>query len=210
MRRRLYPRRLSDMVRPMLSHSSLHTSSVGVLVLVAHPDMSLSRVNAAMVAQLRDKPGITLHDLYAHYPDFRIDVPQEQRLLCQHHVIVMQYPFYWYSAPALLKEWKDRVLERGFAFGEGGDALHGKILQLAISTGGPSGAYQPDGYNRYTIEELVRPFEQTAHLCGMHYYPPRVIQGVSQLSAASIDAYAREYGEYLRSLALRPPQAAAP
>lgn len=60
---------------------------------------------------------VTVHDLYAHYPDFFIDIPREQALLREHEVIVFQHPLYTYSCPALLKEWLDRVLSRGFASG---------------------------------------------------------------------------------------------
>lgn len=34
-------------------------------------------------------------------------------------MIVFQHPLYTYSCPALLKEWLDRVLSRGFASGPG-------------------------------------------------------------------------------------------
>lgn len=42
--------------------------------------------------------------------------PWEQQLLLEHDIIVFQH-FYWYSCPAILKEWMDRVLEYGFALG---------------------------------------------------------------------------------------------
>lgn len=48
-----------------------------------------------------------------------IDTPYEQALLREHDVIVFQHPLYTYSCPALLKEWLDRVLSRGFASGPG-------------------------------------------------------------------------------------------
>ena len=61
--------------------------------------------------------GVRLHDLYEAYPDFLIDVEAEQALLLEHDVIVFQHPVYWYSSPAILKEWQDLVLEHGFAYG---------------------------------------------------------------------------------------------
>jgi glutathione-regulated potassium-efflux system ancillary protein KefG len=56
------------------------------------------------------------------------------------------------------------VLEYGFAYGEGGTTLRGKKFLSAITMGGGEKAYSRDGYNRYTIRELLVPFEQTARL----------------------------------------------
>lgn len=168
-----------------------------ILVLFAHPYPNLSRVNRAMVEAVRDLPHVTLHDLYELYPDFHIDVEREKTLLVGHDVVVMQHPFYWYSCPALLKEWMDDVLEYGWAYGVGGTALQGKELAQAVSTGGPGHAYQAEGYNRYTMAELLRPFERSAALCGMTYREPFLFQGVRLKSAEDIAAHAATYRRWL-------------
>lgn len=98
-------------------------SSRKVLVLFAHPSQELSEVNRPMAEAVRDLDGITLVDLYADYADFQIDIDREQDRLLQHDVIVFQHPLYWYSTPAILKEWQDLVLEHGFACGTKGTAL---------------------------------------------------------------------------------------
>lgn len=146
-----------------------------VLILFAHPALEKSRVNARLIQEVQDLPGVTFHDLYEAYPDFLIDVKREQKLLTDHEVIVMQHPFYWYSTPALLKEWQDLVLEYGWAYGHGATALRGKALMNAITTGGPQEAYAAGGYNRFTVRELLRPLDQTARLCGMDFYAPFVV-----------------------------------
>jgi glutathione-regulated potassium-efflux system ancillary protein KefG len=146
-----------------------------VLVLFAHPALEKSRVNRHLIYAADGLEGVTFHDLYEEYPDFQIDVAREQELLRAHDVIILQHPFYWYSAPALLKEWLDPVLEHGFAYGTDGVELRGKTLMNAITTGGPRDAYQADGYNRFTIRQLLAPFDQTAALCGMRYLAPFVI-----------------------------------
>ena len=146
-----------------------------VLVLFAHPVLERSRVNRRLVDTLRELPGVTIHDLYEVYPTFVIDVPREQALLREHDVIVFQHPFYWYSTPAILKEWQDLVLEHGWAYGPGGTALRGKTTLNAISTGGPAAAYQSGGYNRFTVRQLLAPWEQTANLCEMRFLAPFVV-----------------------------------
>jgi len=143
-----------------------------VLVIFAHPVLERSRVNRRLLESIRDLDGVTIHDLYEEYPTLNIDVKREQALLLAHDVIVFQHPFYWYSVPAILKEWQDLVLEHGWAYGHGGTHLRGKVTLNAITTGGPETAYKKGGYNRFTIRELIAPWDQTAFLCGMRFIAP--------------------------------------
>ncbi|MBL8993291.1 MAG: NAD(P)H-dependent oxidoreductase [Spirochaetia bacterium] len=143
-----------------------------VLLLFAHPALEKSRVNRRLAASVRHLPGVTFRDLYEEYPDFQIDIAREQKILLEHDAYIFQHPFYWYSSPALVKEWIDLVLEHGFAYGQSGRALEGKIMMNAITTGGPDEAYKKNGYNRFTIREFLAPFDQTARLCQMRYLAP--------------------------------------
>jgi glutathione-regulated potassium-efflux system ancillary protein KefG len=146
-----------------------------ILVQLAHPVLERSRVNRRLLAAIRALDGVTINDLYEAYPTLAIDIEREQELLLTHDVIVFQHPFYWYSAPAILKEWQDLVLEHGWAYGEGGTRLQGKLTFNAISTGGPANVYRRDGYNRFTVRELLAPWDQTAFLCGMRFLAPYVV-----------------------------------
>lgn len=171
-----------------------------VLILFAHPALQRSRVQRALVQSIRGLEGVLFHDLYEAYPDLDIDVKAEQRLLAEHHVIVLQHPFYWYSTPAILKEWQDLVLEHGWAYGAEGKALRGKTLLSAISTGGRQEAYRSGGYNRFTVRELLAPIEQTARLCGMEYLPPFVVHGTHLMQPDEIRAYSALYREVITAL----------
>lgn len=171
-----------------------------ILVLFAHPALEKSRVHASLLRHIRQLEGITIHDLYEHYPDFDIDVKEEQRLLLQHDIIVFQHPFYWYSTPAILKQWQDLVLEHGWAYGSKGKMLTGKKLVSAISCGGRLEAYQPTGFNRFTIRQLLYPIDQTARLCNMEYLPPFVIHGTHRLAMPDIQLYAAQYAQLLVAL----------
>lgn len=171
-----------------------------ILVLFAHPALEKSRVQKHLARQVEDMDGVTFHDLYETYPDLHINVAHEQSLLIERDIIVFQHPFYWYSCPAILKEWQDLVLEYGFAFGEGGNALAGKRMISAISTGGSEESYTSDGLNRYTIRELLAPFEQTARLCGMEYLPPFVVHGTHRLTKNDAIAHAADYCRVIEAL----------
>src|SRR5512139_1443397 len=118
-----------------------------VLVLFAHPALEKSRVHRRLVERARASDGVTFHDLYEAYPDFDVDVKREQALLLAHDAVVLQHPFYWYSTPALVKQWEDLVLEHGWAYGSRGTMLRGKRMLSAITTGGGEAAYRAQGHN---------------------------------------------------------------
>jgi len=171
-----------------------------VLILFAHPALEKSRVNRRLAEAVRSLPGVTFHDLYELYPDFDIDVPREQELLEEHDIVVLQHPFYWYSTPALIKEWQDLVLEHGWAYGHDGAALRGKTLLSSLTAGGSEESYCRRGHNRYTIRELLAPIEQTAMLCGMTYLPPFVVYGTHSLDERAIERHAADYRRVVEAL----------
>jgi len=171
-----------------------------VLLLFAHPALEKSRVNRSLVERAQGLPGVTFRDLYEAYPDFDVDVKREQSLLVAHDTVVLQHPFYWYSTPALVKQWEDLVLEHGWAYGTGGTALRGKRLVSVVTTGGVETAYREEGHNRFSVRQLLAPVEQTARLCGMDYPPPFVVHGTHRLDAEGIGQAAEEYAFFLAAL----------
>lgn len=171
-----------------------------ILVLFAHPALEKSRVNTRIVRLIRDLEGVTFCDLYERYPDFFIDVPAEQQLLTEHDIIVWQHPMYWYSCPPLLKQWIDLVLTHNWAYGSRGYALSGKYLFNAVTTGGGEAAYSEAGLNRFSLQQFLLPFEQTARLCRMTYLPPYAIQGTHRMNADDIAAEAGRYARFLQAL----------
>ncbi len=144
--------------------------------------------------------GVTFHDLYQAYPEFDIDVPREQQLLIGHDVVVVQHPFFWYSTPALMKEWQDLVLEHGWAYGSQGHHLTGKLCLNVVTTGGPAGIYREQDNSSYTVRRFLAPIEQTALLCNMIYLAPYVVHGTHAISKADIKAHQATYWKVLTSL----------
>ena len=172
-----------------------------ILILFAHPALEKSRVNRHLIRAVQGLESVMIHDLYEEYPDFDINVKFEQDLLLAHDIIVFRHPFYWYSCPALLKEWQDLVLEHGFAYGHQGTALHGKKMLSAITTGGGKHTYCREGYNHFTVRELLLPFQLTACLCGMEYLPPFIVHGTHQIrERQQIEAYVEMYRSIILSL----------
>jgi glutathione-regulated potassium-efflux system ancillary protein KefG len=174
--------------------------SLRILILFAHPAFHRSRANRALVDAVRDLERVTFHDLYEAYPDLMVDVPREQKLLEGCDAVVVQHPFYWYSAPALIKEWLDLVLTHGWAYGENGTALAGKTWLSAITSGGRQDSYRAGGYNRFSVEEFLRPFEATVHLCGMRWAAPFVLHASHLTSPEGLSDAAASYRERILAL----------
>ena len=171
-----------------------------ILILFAHPALQRSRINKKLIASIENMEGVTVNDLYEEYPDLHIDVQREQALLLENDVIILQHPFYWYSTPAILKEWQDMVLQHGWAYGHEGRMLKDKITFNAITTGGPEKAYTTDGYNHHTMRQLLAPLEQTANLCRMTYLAPFVIHGTHLMDQQHLQGHVNDYRQLLKAL----------
>ncbi len=182
--------------------SSIANKDKRILVLFAHPVPQQSEVNIFLFNDAKNVSNVTAIDLYAHYPDFNIDVIREQQRLVSHDVIIFQFPLYWYSTPSILKEYQDLVLEYGFAYGKGGSALKGKQFFCAISAGGKEEAYQSDGFNHFTIRQLLQPLEQMASITTMTYLAPFALFGSRSASREQrIEKHRSKWRSLLNALA---------
>lgn len=164
-----------------------------ILILFAHPALQKSRINKVLIKGISQIEGITFHDLYQVYPEFDIDVEKEKELLVNHQVVVFHHPLFWYSTPAILKEWQDLVLEHGWAYGSKGDALKDKLFFNVLTSGGRREAYSGEGYNRFELRTLLAPIEQTANLCKMIYLPPFAVQGTHSIQHDQVEQYREKY-----------------
>ncbi|MEJ7730416.1 MAG: glutathione-regulated potassium-efflux system oxidoreductase KefF [Polyangiaceae bacterium] len=172
-----------------------------ILVVFAHPYPDRSRANRAAIGAVRDLPGLEVRSLYDLYPDFAIDVEVEQEALLRADVVVWQHPMYWYSVPALLKHWFDKVLSRGWAYGEGGTALCGKRCLWVTSTGAGAEAFTAAGMHAFPFESFVPAVQQTARFCGMVWEEPLVLHAAHHVSGTDLDAHVQQYRERLQALA---------
>jgi glutathione-regulated potassium-efflux system ancillary protein KefG len=180
-----------------------------VLILLAHPKYEHSVVNQALINAVSGLENVEVRDLYELYPDFNIDVQTEQEILFTAEIIIWHHPLYWYSAPPLLKQWIDLVLEFGWAYGPGGIYLKGKQVFNAISSGGAKEAYTKEGRHAHTMREFLLPFHQTAKLCNMVYLPPFQVNGTHKITPESIEENAEKYKNtilFLRDADVLPPE----
>lgn len=169
-------------------------------MLLAHPKFEHSVVNRTLIQAISSEEGVLVRDLYELYPDFNVDVQVEQELLFMHEVVIWHHPIYWYSAPPLLKQWIDLVLEFGWAYGPGGIFLKNKLVLNAVSSGGTQEAYSEKGRNRRPLRDYLLPFEQTAGLCNMRYLPPFTVPGTHRIGDDQLAELASRYQQLVTCL----------
>ncbi len=142
------------------------------LVVVGHPCLEKSVVNKYWTEALTGKVAIRILATSAPL-DQPLDIAEEQAILEQYDRIILQFPLYWYTVPAIMKRWLDEVLTFGWAYGPNGDKLAGKDLGIAVSAGGAKHEFSDQGYQLYTLEDYLKQFEGTAafvqaNWIGMH------------------------------------------
>ena len=173
-----------------------------ILVLFAHPRTDRSECNVVLADAARRVEAVTFVDLYAEYPTFEIDVDLEQKRLVEHDILVFQHPVYWYSSPAILKEWQDIVLEYGFAYGTEGRALEGMLFFNAVTAGGNREIYSPEGGYQCDLRDFFLPFDQSMRLCHMKTLPPFSLYSAGHsIDEGRLEKHAEDYERLLRALA---------
>lgn len=140
------------------------------------------------------------------------DVKVEQEKLLWADALILQFPLWWYSMPAILKGWVDRVYAYGFAYGVGehsdkhwGDRfgegkLAGKRAMLIVTTGGWEEHYSPRGING-PIGELLFPINHgILYYPGFDVLPPFIAYRVDKLDAQGFEAVSFALRDRMRML----------
>lgn len=168
------------------------------LIVLSHPTMEESIVNKALIETIKGEHEITLHDLYGAYTTVEnIDIAREQELLLTHERIIFQFPLYWFSSPAMLKEWLDKVFAYGFAYGHEGTKLAGKEAHIVISAGSPLSEYSATGYNHFTIEEYLLPLKASIAYAGMEFKSIFAVGGALSITPEALAQSATEYKKFV-------------
>jgi NAD(P)H dehydrogenase (quinone) len=145
------------------------------------------------------------------------DVKAEQEKLLWADALILQFPLWWFTMPAILKGWVDRVFAYGFAYGVGehsdkrwGDrygegVFAGKRAMLIVTAGGWEPHYAARGING-PIEDLLFPINHgILYYPGYDVLPPFVAYGVDRLDENAFAAVAERLRERMRTLATTPP-----
>lgn len=148
-----------------------------VVILLAHPNMKESQANKALVDAIKDIEEVAVYNLY-ELQTFNVD--EWSKIISHAAAIIYQFPFYWMSAPSLLKRWQDEV----FTYLAKTPAVAGKPLTIVTTTGSEFDAYRSGGRNRFTVDELLRPYQVGAIHAGMVWKTPIIVYGMGTSDAA--------------------------
>lgn len=159
-----------------------------ILIISGHTDLAASVANRTILETLGERlPEAEIVKLDELYPDFKIDVENEQRRLLRADIIVLQFPVFWYSVPSILERWMEETFRHGFSHGSTGDKLKGKKLVLSFTTGAPEEMYSHDGPMGYTIDEFLPCYKATCRLTQMEYCGYVYTGGVSYGNRTSLE-----------------------
>jgi len=136
---------------------------------------------------------------------FSEDIRREMEKVAWADFLLVVCPVWWFSVPAILKGWFDRVFAAGFAwdFGRIYDKglLRGKRGMLCVTTGGPEALYHRDAPHGATLDQILWPVTHgTLHFCGLDVLPTFVAWSVFQAGDAGRAEYLVRLEERLRAI----------
>ncbi len=132
------------------------------------------------------------------------DIQAELDKLLWADLVIFNFPIYWFSAPAILKGWFDRVLVSGICYGgkrfydQGG--LAGKKALVSVTLGGRDHMFG-EGAIHGPLEDMLRPILRgTLAYTGMSVLSPFVAWHVPYISNEARQDFLRQYQDRLQNL----------
>jgi len=128
---------------------------------------------------------------------FAPDLEAEMRKIEWCDLMIWQFPLWWFSVPAILKGWYDRVFAMGRFYGYGHiyetGVLQGKKAMLSLTTGGGPEHYMADGFNG-DINSILRPIQRGMfEFTGFSVLAPQIVYSPAHRSqeerVTEIEAY---------------------
>lgn len=119
-------------------------------------------------------------------------------------VLIFQFPLWWFSVPAILKGWVDRVFAMGRIYGGGkwydNGVFKGKRAMLSVTTGGPQTMYSKLGLNGH-LDTILYPINHgILRFVGFDVLPPFVVWSATRITPQERQTYLDAYKQRLLSL----------
>ncbi|MCH4163909.1 MAG: NAD(P)H-dependent oxidoreductase [Lentilactobacillus diolivorans] len=167
------------------------------LIMVSHPNLEQSATEAFFKTSADFVDESTWYSLDHLYSKAKIDPDREQRFIQNFDRIIFQFPLYWYSSPASLKQYMDDVFTRKFIVAT--QSLKNKELGIVVTTGDALTDFQAGGSERYTMSEILRPFEAFANKAVMVYLKPFVVDQFNYKEVTDKQRLLVAYLQYLNA-----------
>ena len=135
---------------------------------------------------------------------FAAAIEAELRKLEWCDLMIWQFPLAWFSVPAMLKGWIDRVLAMGRIYGLGqiyeNGSCKAKRAMLSLTTGGPRQGYERDGFNG-DINAILRPIQRgVLEFVGFSVLAPNIVYGPARMPEGEREAALAAYERRLKGL----------
>lgn len=132
------------------------------------------------------------------------DIQNELDKITEADYLLLQFPLWWFSMPAILKGWFDRIFVKGFAYDTGkifqDGLLKKKQASLVITTQSEKTAYQKDGLHGADIATFLHPIHHTLHFAGIKTHTPFTAYNIFNLKETRVNEILNDYQHYLEGL----------
>ncbi len=136
----------------------------------------------------------------AFSPDIEAEI--DKLLWCD--FLILQFPLWWFSVPAILKGWIDRVFVNGVAYGKGHrmdtGGLKGRKAMLTVTTGCYENMVAPDGLLGDLNVNLWHLNAGTLAYAGFEVLPTFASWSIHYTDAAKRAGYLEAYAGRIREL----------
>ena len=147
------------------------------LIIFAHTFWNDSKVNRALLEELKNNKNVNVHNLSVIYPDGKINsAKSEVALLKEADNIIFQFPLFWFSMPSILKEWQDIVLT-DILYGSEPKALENKTFKIITTAGGEKSFYDTLDFK---MNEILSPINLSFRHLGLKIKEPFCIYGANK------------------------------
>lgn len=136
---------------------------------------------------------------------FTPDIQSEIDKLLACDLLILQFPLWWFSVPAILKGWIDRVFVNGTVYGAAGKrfdngGLKGRKAMLAFTTGCFPNMMEPDGLLGQRDVVLWHLQHGTFGYCGLQVLQPFVGWSIQYTDDVQRHAYLDAYEARLHGI----------
>lgn len=167
------------------------------LMIISHPDVAQSSSQQFLLAAIKGEEQIQirhLESILAEQEDHHFDKTIERACLQEADRIILQFPFYWYQCPSVMKQWMDEVLTLNLSQKD-----KKKEFGIVVTVGAKKDRYTVGGSVGFGIEELLRPYQALANQLGWKYQTPFVIYQFQYLSESKKQQLLVDYLYYLEN-----------
>ena len=167
------------------------------LIIMSHPDVTQSSSQQFLLAAVKGEEQIQvrhLESILAEQDNNHFDKRIERACLQEADRIILQFPFYWYQCPSVMKQWMDEVLTLNLS-----QKNKEKELGIVVIVGAKKERYTAGGSVGFGIEELLRPYQALANQLGWEYQTPFVIYQFQYLPETQKQQLLVDYLYYLEN-----------